>query len=114
MKLYTEVIENVRDLENIPSKNVEGKIRIQVMEDENGIYYDIYCNDRFKPDDFNAKVYCEMCEPKFVPKVIEYDDHKLCAACLFKLIEALRIATLDDCARHQFQVENLQKLLEED
>ena len=113
MKLYTEVVEDVRELEKIPSKNAEGKIRIQVMEDEKGIYYDIYCNDRFEPNDFDAKVYCEMCEPKFVPKVIDYNGNKICATCLFKLIEALRIATLDDCTRHQFQVENLQKLLEE-
>jgi hypothetical protein len=112
MKLYTEVVEDVRELD-IPSKNVEGKIRIQVMEDENGIYYDIYCNDRFKPNDFSAKVYCELCEPKFVPKVIEYDGIKLCSTCLFKLIEALRIATLSDCTRDQKQVENLQKILED-
>jgi len=113
MKFYTETIEYAKEYE-ISIKNQNEKIRVQVIQDEeNYFYYDILCNDRFEPNNFEAKVFCELCTPKFVPKVIEYLDHKFCKACLTKLIEAIDIALQVDCAQlDRTKSENLQKILE--
>jgi hypothetical protein len=114
MKFHTEIIEYASEYE-IKTENKNQKIRVQVIEDEEiNIFYDILCNDRFKPDDFEALVFCELCTPKFVPKVIELDDHRFCKACLTKLIKAIDVAFQDDCAQlDRIKSENLQKILED-
>lgn len=76
------------------------------------IVWNIYCNDRFEPGDFESKVHCEICGPEvFNPKVLEYRRHRLCASCLTRFTEMLQAATLADCGRSREERQALEKNL---
>jgi hypothetical protein len=114
MKFYTEVLEDAIEY-GVKTENEKETLRIQVIADEElNLFYDVLCNDRFEENDFRAKVFCDMCEPKFVPKVIEYGEQRFCKGCLTKLIQAIDAAIQDDCAHlDRTKSEILQKILED-
>ena len=100
MEVYDEIIHTI-----------EG-VRMQCML-WTGTVWNIFCNDRFKPNDFKIKVHCEVCGPnKFVPKVIDIFGHRLCKSCLTRFIEMLDAATISDCRKDRHERKALQENLE--
>lgn len=90
---------------------INDKIRKQCIEWK-GMNWWIECNDRFKPNDFESKVHCEICGPEtFVPKVFVYRRHKLCLSCLTRMCEMLQMATLEDCKRDRHHQKRLEQKL---
>jgi hypothetical protein len=99
MKVYDEMIHAI-----------EG-VRMQCIKWRDMIW-NIYCNDRFKPNDFTVKVHCEICGPEvFVPKVFEYRSHRICTSCLTRFVEMMQTAMLADCGRDRHEVANLEQKL---
>ena len=77
-----------------------------------GKVWNIFCNDRFEPGDFEIKVHCEICGPdKFVPKVIEIFGHRICNHCLTRFTEMIQAATLSDCKMDREQKQELERRL---
>lgn len=86
-------------------------VRMQCIKWNKRIY-NIFCNDRFEPRDFEIKIHCEICGPnKFVPKVFDYHGHRLCNSCITRFSEMLQTATLEDCRRDRDERKQLQKNL---
>lgn len=99
MKIYDELIHAV-----------EG-VRMQCLIWW-GEVWNIYCNDRFEPGDFEIKVYCEVCGPKkYVPKVIDIKGVRLCKSCLTRFSEMLEAATISDCGKSRHEKANIQQKL---
>lgn len=101
MKVYDEMIHNF-----------EG-VRLQCIKWKD-LIWNIWCNDRFEPGDFEIKVHCEICGPEtYVPKVLEYRGHRLCLSCITRFSEMLQAATLADCGRDRADRQILQKKIED-
>lgn len=99
MKIYNEIIDE------------EKGIRLQTIKWKDKIW-NIACNDRFDEEDFEIKIYCELCGPdKYVSKVLDLYGFRICNGCLTRLKEILQTATLFDCARNHDEVEKLRKKL---
>ena len=77
-----------------------------------GTIWNIYCNDRFEPGDFESKVHCEICGPeKYNPKVFEYHGHRICKGCLTRFIEMMDACTISDCSKNREERQALQENL---
>lgn len=85
----------------------ESKQRIRIDE----LVVDIYgAARRIEPDKFKTKHHCDLCDPlqiKYVPKVIQIPGTplKACTYCIYRMYEALRAATLADCAKGRIENE---------
>jgi hypothetical protein len=99
MKVYDEIIHTI-----------EG-VRMQCILWA-GTVWNIYCNDRFEPENFKIKIHCEICGPKkYVPKVFEYRGHRICNGCLTRFSEMMQAATLSDCNKSREEKEKLKENL---
>lgn len=78
-----------------------------------GTVWNIFCNDRFEPGDFEIKVHCKICGPKkYVPKVVDINGTRLCKSCLTRFSEMISAATLADCSKNREERKTLQDKLE--
>ena len=92
---------------------IYGGIRTQYIK-WNDLIWSVLSNDRFDPNDFKIKIYCEICGPKkYVPKVLLYRGHRICTACLTRMVEILQVATFADCEKTRKEKELLEKELKE-